>query len=229
MIQGKKVLGLIPARGGSKRVKGKNLQKLGDLSLLEISIHQALLSTLIDRVVVSSDAEDILDVAEQAGASPLVRPASLAQDKTPGIDPVIHALQVFNRFDYIVLLQVTSPFRLVEDIDKAVQLCVDRHAPACVSVCQPSHHPAWMFNTTGNGTLAPLLDGERPLRSQDLPPCYVINGAVYVAEKDVLFKTNSFITADTIAYEMPVGRSLDIDTEYDLQIARAVWASKYPG
>jgi len=224
MIGDNKVLGLIPARGGSRRVPGKNLQQLGESSLLEITIGQAFLSKLIDKVVVSSEDAAILDTAEQAGACPLVRPLSLAQDETPGIDPVIHALRVFDNYSYIVLLQVTSPFRLVEDIDNAVRLCFDKQAPACVSVCQPLHHPAWMFNKTDNGTLQPLLTGERPQRSQDLPPCYVINGAVYVAEKDALLETNSFITADTIACEMPVDRSLDIDTEYDLQLARAVWA-----
>ncbi len=229
MIGNKKVLGLIPARGGSKRVPGKNLQKLGESSLLEISINQALLSTLIDKLVVSSEDQAILDVAEQAGACPLHRPLSLAQDETPGIDPVIHALQVFDQFDYIVLLQVTSPFRLVKDIDNAIELCFNRQAPACVSVCQPIHHPAWMFNKAENGTLEPLLDGERPLRSQELPPCYVINGAVYVAEKDRLFETKSFIGADTLACEMPVDRSLDIDTSYDLQLARAVCALRHEG
>ncbi len=223
MIAGKNILGLIPARGGSKRVPAKNLQKLGDKSLLEITIEQAQSSVLIDKVVVSSDDQAILHVAKSVGVCALARPESLSRDDTPGIAPVIHALQVFNRFDYIVLLQVTSPFRLVADIDNAIRLCVEKPAPACVSVCRPQHHPAWMFKINRQGKLQPLHDGDIPARSQDLPPCYSINGAIYVAERELPGEKKSFIVADTLAYEMPADRSLDIDTEYDLRLARAMW------
>lgn len=223
MIVDKKVLGLIPARGGSKRVPLKNLQKLGDRSLLEITIGQALASTLIDKVVVSSDDSSILHAAENAGAGILVRPESLACDDTPGIAPVIHALQVFDNFDYIVLLQATSPFRLVADIDNAIRLCLEKQAQACVSVCQPQHHPAWMFNINERGILQPIQQGKIPPRSQDLPPCYALNGAIYVAERDAVIEMNGFIGERTIPYEMPADRSLDIDTEYDLKLAKAMW------
>lgn len=223
MIAGKKVLGLVPARGGSKRISSKNLRKLGDKSLLEITVEQALSSTLIDKVVVSSEDPSILHAAEDAGACTLVRPASLACDDTPGITPVIHALQVFDSFEYIVLLQVTSPFRLVEDIDGAIRRCSDKHSLSCVSVCRPQQHPAWMFNVDEKGVLQPFQKEMLPLRSQDLPLCYALNGAIYVAEREAVISLNSFISEDTIPYEMPADRSLDIDTDYDLQLARVLW------
>ncbi len=224
MIKGKTVLGLIPARGGSKRIPFKNLQKLGDSTLLEIAISQARDSHTIDEIVVSSDNNNILTVAKGAGVSVLRRPDSLALDVTPGIAPVLHALAVYSGYDYIVLLQVTSPFRSAEDIDSSIELCVKCQAPACVSVCHPQHHPSWMYKVDTDRELKQLLsEVDVPSRSQDLSPCYVLNGAVYVAECESLAVNKSFLTERTVAYDMPSDRSLDIDTEYDLQLARAIW------
>lgn len=217
----RRMLGLIPARGGSRRVAGKNLRKVGGRSLLARAIEQAGQSRFLTRIIVSSDDEAILDHARAAGAQALKRPAALARDDTPGIAPVIHAIEALDEaFSHVVLLQPTSPFRTAEDIDKAIALCLEKDAPACVSVCPVRENPAWMFTLDDGGAMTPLLDGAIPARSQDLPPCYILNGAVYVAKTRTILEQGSFLVPGTVASVMPAERSLDIDTPEDLKAAR---------
>lgn len=215
------ILGLIPARGGSKRIPGKNLQQIGGCTLLEYAICQAQKSQFITRIIVSSDDPAILDHAAKAGAEPLTRPAELAGDKTPGIAPVIHAIETLNRdFSHVVLLQPTSPLRTSGDIDRAITLCLEKDAPACVSVCPVRENPAWMFTLDAGQRMTPLLDGAIPARSQELPEYYALNGAVYVAKIDTVMAHHSFLVPGTLASIMPIERALDIDTPDDLDRAR---------
>jgi len=224
MMGGKTILALVPVRGGSKRIPDKNLQKLGGASLLEHTITTAGHSSSIDKLVVSSDDPALLRAARALNAATIERPPELARDDTPGIAPVLHALQLFPGFDYVVLLQVTSPFRQTADIDAAIELCVRRQAPSCVSVCAPEHHPAWMFTRqSGADRLSRFMAGPVPSRSQDLPECLVLNGAVYVAETRALKETGDFLAEGVVGYEMPKERSLDIDTRLELKIARALF------
>ena len=221
MIEGKSVLAIIPARGGSKGVPRKNIRVLAGRPLIAWTIEEAKKSRYIDRLILSSDDPEIIRVAGEWGCeAPFVRPPELARDDTPGIDPVLHALGELPSYDYVVLLQPTSPLRTAEDIDGALELCLARNSRACVSVTEPDKSPYWMFNRDSDGRLRPLIDtGEIAGRRQDLPRVYALNGAVYVAESAWLAESRSFLTGDTLGYEMPKERAADIDTELDFTIA----------
>lgn len=224
MIHGYSVLALIPARGGSKGIPRKNLQVLGGKPLLEWTIQAALASQHIDRLIISSEDPEILALARSLGCeAPFVRPTELAEDTTPGILPVLHALEALPGFDYVVLLQPTSPLRTVSDIDGCLQFCLAHGAPACVSVTEPDHNPYWMYTLDARDRMHPLLATDATIvRRQELPTVYALNGAVYVAQVDWLREQRSFLTSETVAYPMPRERSLDIDTPLDLRIAAAL-------
>lgn len=220
------VLALIPARGGSKGLPGKNLRLLHGKPLLGWSIEAAKASRYVTRVVVSSEDEAILAAARASGAeTPFVRPASLAKDDTPGIDVVLHALDVLPPFDWVVLLQPTSPLRTAMDIDAAFAQCLEAGAPACVSVCEADASPWWMYRLGQDGRMLPFLPAEqRPTRRQELPMLYALNGAIYLAKVDWLRRQRSFLSDETIAYVMPPERSVDIDTALDFRLAECLLA-----
>ena len=136
MINGKKVLCVIPARGGSKGIPRKNIRIVGGKPLITFTVEVALKSNYIDKVVVSSEDKEILSIAGRIDATPLTRPAELSRDNTPGVEAVLHAIDQFPGYDYVVLLQPTSPLRLVEDIDNSLALCNDNNFPCSVSVCE---------------------------------------------------------------------------------------------
>jgi CMP-N,N'-diacetyllegionaminic acid synthase len=218
LIEGNKVLAVIPARGGSKGIPRKNIRQVTGKPLIAYTIEAAFRSRYLDKIVVSSEDQEILGVARECGAEPLVRPAELAEDDTAGIEPVLHAIEACSGYDYVVLLQPTSPLRISEDIDEAIQVCLRLEAPACVSVCEASQSPFWMYSVNENMQLSPVIPGKAPSRRQDLKTVYLINGAVYVAEIEWLALRRDFISGETVAYVMPLDRSLDIDAEKDLQL-----------
>jgi len=216
MIMGKSILAVIPARGGSKELKNKNLHKLHNKSLLAWSIEAAKRSVYIDSLIVSSEDQAILDEAKICGADvPFVRPSELAKDDTPGIEPILHALQVLPGYDYVIVLQVTSPLRTTQDIDNSIGLCVERDVPACVSVTAVDKHPYWMF-TLQQERLISLFPDQPQVCRQSLPSVFCLNGAIYVAKIPWLFKHKNFISEKTLAYLMPKERAIDIDTSFDL-------------
>jgi N-acylneuraminate cytidylyltransferase len=158
---------------------------------------------------------------------PFVRPVKLAQDDTPGVEPVLHAIKSVPGFDYVVLLQPTSPLRAVEDIDGCIAKCINSDAPACVSVTISDKSPYWMFTKDNNDKLHALLDAPRKIsRRQDLPVTYVLNGAVYVAECKWLIKNGTLLTADTVGYEMSQRNSLDIDNQFQFRVAELIMTEK---
>lgn len=217
MIQGKRVLGLIPARGGSKGLPRKNVLPLAGKPLIAWTVEAALAATSLDRVVLSTDDDEIASVAKAHGCDvPFRRPARLAQDDTPGIGPVLHALDRLPGYDLVVLLQPTSPLRTASDIDGAVQLCASHQWGFCVSVTEAGKRPEWMVTLGEGGVMAPVLDGPALLRRQDAPPVYALNGAVYVGEAEAVRRERGFVTAETVAYVMPPERSADVDTALDL-------------
>ncbi|MDD4966485.1 acylneuraminate cytidylyltransferase family protein [Halothiobacillus sp.] len=218
------MLALIPARGGSKGLPGKNIRPLKGRPLIGWSIEAARASRYVSRIVVSSDDEEILAVARDQGAeTPFRRPASLAGDATPGMDVVLHALDQLAGFEWVVLLQPTSPLRLAADIDAAIEQCLKTNAPACVSVCEAPASPWWMFEVGAECRMRSFLPAEqRPVRRQDLPDLYALNGAVYVAKTEWLRMSLSFLTEETVAYVMPPARSVDIDTLFDFQLAECL-------
>jgi N-acylneuraminate cytidylyltransferase len=206
MIKGKSVLALIPARGGSKGVPGKNIRPAGGKPLIAWTIEASRASRYVDRTILSSDDPAIAAVAMQFGCEvPFMRPAELATDKADSMGVVRHALTALSeRYDCMVLLQPTSPLRAASDIDAALELYVDSGASTCVSVCEPDKHPYWMLKMDADGSA---------------PQIFALNGAIYVAPADFLAGGGDFITAGTIGYVMPKDRSFDIDTELDLRLA----------
>ncbi|MFJ8064179.1 cytidylyltransferase domain-containing protein [Psychrobacillus sp. NPDC096426] len=217
-------LAIIPARGGSKGVPRKNIKELAGKPLIAWTIEEAKKSKFIDRVILSSEDHEIIEIAKQYGCEvPFTRPVDLAQDETPGIAPVLHAMKECPGYDFVVLLQPTSPLRTVEDIDGAIETLFEKEADFCVSVTEPNQSPYWMYSLNVNGTMKPLIKQENfALRRQDLPKAYSLNGAFYMAKTEQLKVTKSFLTDDTVGYVMPRKRSFDIDTEEDFFLCQQV-------
>jgi N-acylneuraminate cytidylyltransferase len=215
MIAGKSVLAVVTARGGSKRVPRKNVREAAGKPLIAWTFEAARASAYVDRLVLSSDDEEAIAVAARWGVEvPFVRPESLAADDTPGVSPVLHALAALPGYDYVVLLQPTSPLRATVDLDGAIRRCVEAGAGACVSMTSPDKSPYWMYYVGQDGRMQPLVD---PALRRELP-LGVLNGAVYVARSDWLVTHETFVTDETVAYMMPRSRSLDIDTEADFHL-----------
>ncbi len=218
MRDGKKILAVIPARGGSKAIPRKNLCQVGGKSLLQWTIQSALAAPSLDRIILSSENEEIIAAARSAGCEvPFIRPPRLATDQVPTIEVILHALQEIPGFDWVVVLQPTSPLRLPKDIEDCLAACFARSAPVACTVVESAKSPAWMFTLGEDHRLQRVLDQEQMrLRRQDLPPVYVPNGAVYAARIDWLRRERAFITPETIGSVMPGERSVDIDSELDL-------------
>ena len=212
------LLALIPARGGSKGIPRKNIRPFCGKPLLQWSIDVALSSPSVDRLVVSTDDPEIAEVARAGGAEvPFLRPLELATDTTPGIAPVLHALQLLPEVSEVLLLQPTSPLRQVDDVEAIVALHRQAGHDAVVSVVPSSKHPAWMFSLSSGQVLEPLVAHSDVACRQQLSPAYALNGALYLASRTVLERERSFLTPDTMGYVMPPERSVDIDSALDWQ------------
>ena len=224
MIRGASVLALIPARGGSKGIPGKNIIPVGGKPLLAWTVAAARASVFIDRTILSSDDEAIMQVARETGCEvPFRRAAVLATDTATSMAVTIDALDRVPGHDIVVLLQPTSPLRTAADIDALLERLQSTGAPACVSVREAQDHPYWTYRLAENGELASFVPREAEAsRRQDLPPAWCLNGAIYAARVEWLRKNLSFIGPGTIGFEMPVERSLDIDTPQDLERAKAI-------
>ena len=211
------LLAIIPARGGSKGVPRKNIKPLMGKPLIGWSIDVAKQASCIDRIIVSTEDDEIASAARELGADvPFMRPAELAADDTPGIAPVLHAISQLPDYDWVLLLQPTSPLRSAEDIDGIWQFCQERSATSAVSICEVGKHPYWMYRCDVAQRLKPFIK-ERPevTRRQDLPPAYTLNGALYLARTDWLLERQNFIGPETIGYIMPPERSVDLDAPQD--------------
>jgi CMP-N-acetylneuraminic acid synthetase len=221
------VLGLIPARGGSKTIPRKNIKDIAGKPLIAWTIESALGSGLLAAVVVSTDDLEIGEVARRYGAeTPFVRPTELARDDTPGVDPVLHALEVLPGFDAVLLMQPTSPLRTTEDINECIQFAEGTGAGCVVSVTEASQHPYWMYRLDAERRLQSLVAEKHVTRRQDLPAVYAANGALYFARREWLQRQRAFITADTFGYVMPVERSIDIDSPFDWKLAELLLKEK---
>lgn len=219
MIHDNTVLGVIPARGGSKGVPRKNIRMADGKPLIAWTIEEALKSEYIDRLVLSSEDPEIMEVSSRYGCDvPFQRPVELASDDTPGIDPVLYTLSHLPGYCYVVLLQPTSPLRSVADIDGCIECCEDKRATACVSVVKCRQHPYLMFSADRNFVLQSLVPNTGNFyRRQDYPDFFFLNGAVYVAQTKWLQSSRTFLSNETVGFEMPEERSLDIDTEEDFR------------
>ena len=212
------LLALIPARGGSKGIPGKNIRPLAGQPLISHTIAAALQVPTIERVVVSTDDPAIAAVALQWGAEvPFLRPPELAADDTPGIAPVLHALVQIPEASRVLLLQPTSPLRSSADIEGILAFQRERQCPSVVSVCASGKHPQWMVRLGAAGELSPFLltDASTADCRQQLEPAYALNGALYLCERAWLQNHKSLMGPGTLGYLMPPERSVDIDTPLD--------------
>ena len=212
-------LALITARGGSKGLPRKNVLLTAGKPLIAWTVHAALAATTVGRVVLSSDDDEIIEAAAAAGCDiPFRRPPELATDEASSMDVVFHALQELPDYEFVVLLQPTSPLRTGADIDAAFKLMLDHNAPACVSVTDVDQSPYWMYEVTEIDRLRSLFEQSPKInRRQDLPPIFTLNGAIYIAKVEWLLQSRSFLGPETIAYKMPRSRSIDIDNAIDFQ------------
>lgn len=215
-----RVLGLIPARGGSRRLPGKNLADLNGRSLLERAIDTGLEAKGIDRLIVSTDDPAIAEAARAAGAeAPFLRPAALSTDTASSLDVARHAMAWADQaepdaFSHLVLLQPTSPLRTARDIDLTLALCRDRNRAAAVSVSLAERPGVLMVGR--EGMLTPVTEYGEAL---------ILNGAVYVVSWAHISIGGGFIAPETGYHVMPEHRSVDIDTPADLERARTVLTS----
>ena len=226
---GKRVLRVITARGGSKGLPRKNILQIAGKPLIAYTIDAALGASFLDRVVVSTDDEEIAKVARQYGADvPFLRPHDLAGDEASIYRVLIHAVQWLGEHqnwhaDYILLLQPTSPLRRAEDIDGSITLALEKDADGVVSLYEARPHPYQTKRLTEDGRILQFISQSKPIeRRQELPPAYAVNGAIYLVKRSILLEQETFYTERTLAYLMPPERSLDIDSRWDFYLAELV-------
>lgn len=223
-----KILALIPARGGSKRVPGKNIRPLGGKPLIEHSIDVVKDMPDVRSILVSTDDPSIAEAARRAGASvPWLRPAELAGDMASSVDVALHALAWYEGeegpVDGLLLLQPTSPFRSRETVERGIALFRERDGESVIGVSPAASHPMWCFRIEGLEMKPFVENGGIDFRSQDLPPAYTVNGAFYLIAPAELRKHKSFYTKHMVP--LIVDRpeeAVDIDTEWDWRHAEAM-------
>lgn len=228
MIDELSVLAIIPARGGSKSLPGKNIRDLCGKPLIAWTIDAAHKSRYIDRTILSSDDPNIIEVCQQHGCEvPFIRPAHLASDTASSHAVVVHAAQSVGNYDLIILLQPTSPLRTAADIDAALERFLSAGATNCISVCPASEHPHWMFTSDDRHCLKRYEQGSfGAQRRQDLPQLFIPNGAMYIIQAKLLEQAGSMILEGATAYEMDAADSVDIDNEIDFQLAQILLANR---
>ena len=227
------IVGIIPARGGSKGVPRKNIRPLAGKPLIYYSIVGGKKARCLNRLIVSTDDLEIADVAQNLRVEVILRPKDLATDDAPMVPVLKHVVTYLENeegylTDIVVVLQATTPFRRAKDIDQAVQLLVDTGADSVVSVCEAPHtcNPHWVMKIA-DGRLSPYLDADKGYaRRQDLPKVYWRNGQIYAVKKEVLFRTNSVYGVDCRPYIMSGEYHINIDSELDFLLAELLLREK---
>lgn len=227
MYKNRSVAVIVPARGGSRGVPGKNLKNLDGKPLIAHTLDCARHSGIVDLLVVSTDSPLIVRAVEAPDVVIIDRPAALATDDARGVDVFIHAVDSIREtkgpFDYYFYLQPTSPLRAPEDLIGAMNIAMDKGAGTVVGVTPCEHHPLWSNVLPADGSMEGFI---RPdaigLNRQELPTYYRINGAIYLVSDRDSFQGFSFISGDACACIMPNERSLDIDSKVDFALAEVI-------
>jgi|APSaa5957512622_1039677.scaffolds.fasta_scaffold11744_4 CMP-N,N'-diacetyllegionaminic acid synthase len=220
-------IAIIPARGGSKRLPGKNLLKIAGKPLIAWTIEAALKSDMFEQVYVNTDSEDIVRIAKQYGAVvPFLRPPELAQDQTTTVsvleDMILRLRETGDsELSHLTLLQATSPLRSAQDIIKATNFLESNKADAVVSICRTEHSPLWSNTLPENGSLDNFIpDSILKTRSQELPSYYRLNGAIYICSIQRMMEEKTlFLSSNCFGYIMSRKNSIDIDDEIDFELA----------
>ena len=220
------ILGVIPARGGSKGIKNKNIHLLNGFPLIYHTINEGMKSKLLTDLIVSTDSIDIKNISEKYGAEcPFIRPKELSTDNALAIPTVQHAVRTYEKivgfkYDFILMLQPTAPLRKANDIDSALVELITKCADAIISVVDVDNFHPFKMKTIDNGFLNDYKDYEveNPPR-QELPSVFIVNGAIYATKRDVLMKQNTFKGKNCLPYIMPQERSVNIDNFTDFIVA----------
>lgn len=228
-MKNQKILAVIPARGGSKGVKDKNIAEIGGSPLIKYTIDAAKKSNMLTHCIVSTDSEKISSVAKSCGGIvPFRRPKHLSDDGALSLPVMQHAVKFMEslhgfQYDIVIMLQPTTPLRTAEDIDNSINLLMDVNADSVISVVEvEGHHPLRMKRVVGGRLVNYIDQGHEDMRPrQELPPVYIRNGAIYATTRKVLMIENSFSGKDSYAYVMTHDRSINIDTYQDLLVAKS--------
>ena len=225
------VVAVVPARGGSKGIPGKNTVELGGRPLLVWTVDAALRSGVCDRVIVSSDDEEILTVAERAGAERWLRDVGLGDDHVHAVHPVLEVVEALGQRGehpgLVLMLLPTSPFRSPEHIAEAVALYRKTRPPSVISVTRLDKQLIHLRNMSESGVLEPFAPFDQlTAQRQEQSPLFGLNGSIYVADAAQLLSSRTFHVPGAIGYEMATQASIDINEPEDLQYARTVLALK---
>ena len=216
MIDGKRVLGLVPARAGSQGLPGKNLRPLAGRPMIGWTLLAGQASATLDRLVVTTDDEAVIALAEAMGVEALRRPTELASASASVVEAIDHALSTIGGdWDYVVLLQPTSPLRTAADIDGAVALCHVRSAPSVIGVSPMPKPPGFYGSIDADG----LWKRNDPATDEAV----IINGAIYVGRPDNLARDRSFQSEGALTWSMPPERGWDVDTLFDFIVCEVLW------
>jgi CMP-N-acetylneuraminic acid synthetase len=232
------VLGIIPARGDSKRVPGKNIRLLAGKPLIVYTIEAALKANSIDRLIVSTDDREIADISKQYGAEvPFLRPSELAEDTVPDQPVFVHTLQWLKEHesyepDTIMHLRPTTPFKKPQTIDNVAQKMIDTHADVVRTMTRVEgvHHPYWMYRLSDDKHAVPFMDDIKIsdfFQRQLLPPVYRINGVVDAIKTNVIYDGNILDNTNMKAVVISEKESIDIDTEFDFKMCEHVIGLKH--
>jgi CMP-N-acetylneuraminic acid synthetase len=230
MYNGKTFLAIIPARGGSKRLPNKNILPLAGKPMLVWTIESAIQSKYLDEIVLSTDSDDIIKVAGNYKIKTIKRPIELASDTAKTVDVVKHVIEnIDKKYDFIVLLQPTSPLRTSTHIDEAIEQLIKLNADAIISVTEADHSPLWCNILPENLSMENFISEDiKHKRSQELPKFYRLNGAIYICKTEKLIEENTFFLKKNVyAYIMDKKSSIDIDEELDFKLAEIILKEKF--
>lgn len=228
MTQVKKILAVIPARGGSKRLPRKNIMPLAGKPLIHWAIESGIKCARVDTVVVSTDCQEIARQALEAGADvPFIRPKDLSEDHSSSVDVAMHSLEFYANkdvyFDYILLLQPTSPLRNQEHVSEAIDVLVDKKADAVISVCELEHPIKWTNKLGIDDSMGFFVEALKEGKDDivdGIEKDYRLNGAIYLVRVEAFLREKTFLVSDNIyAYKMDRESSIDIDVQLDFDIA----------
>jgi CMP-N-acetylneuraminic acid synthetase len=227
MYKNKKILAVITARGGSKGIPRKNIKELAGKPLIEYTVNVAKKSKVITDLILSTDDQEIADICKNLGVDvPFLRPSKLANDKATHLEVMRHALQFMEekykvKFDYTIILQPTSPFRLVEDIDNTIKKMIDLGSDSAVSITEiEENHPIKIKKFENDRVSSFCFEEKEGTRRQDLPIAYKRSGAVYAMKRDLIINENKLYGDFVAGYVIPNERSIDIDNPRDWILAK---------
>ncbi|MGB9979490.1 cytidylyltransferase domain-containing protein [Methanobacterium sp.] len=220
------ILAIIPARGGSKGVPRKNIKKIAGKPLIAYTIESAVESKHIDKVIVSTEDQEIAHISKEYGAEIIKRPEKLALDNSSTIDAIFHCLNYLKIEKYmpdiVVLLQPTSPLRTTENIDESIEFFCKKDCESVISVCEFEHSPYWSLKIENHYLKPNFGDKYFKMRRQDLPTLYLPNGAIFISNPQNLMNYESFYSKKIMPYLMSPENSIDIDSELDFKIAETI-------